>query len=974
MTVLVALVAIPSATAWYRAREIRRSTAQDFVFDLSLGEEGWRELPSARQEQEEEGVHGDDPRRRMIANRAQFGRWTNEARAQHMRIAEQEALRWQGRYTPVRPAPGVAPAPGDFGENWINLGPTDAAFQWNGSTYLEVDSGRITGIAVHPADLSTVYLSLSGGGVWKATDFGEVLDATWVDKGLSLGNQALGAIALDPSAPDTVYIGTGDPFDTEGGQVLKSTDGADSWGPAVTLAGTSPGGTAVGVRSIREILVDPNNGAQVLVGSDVGLFRSTNGGDSFSLVDLPNPGTGTLEAIWSVVHLGGTRFLVSGVQGCDASRLPPSPGGGVEEGGALAVGTCVGGNPGDVWLSTDGGISWTSRRAQGALPGPVRPGRMTLTAAPQADPATSTVYAMVASEDDSSQLGIWRSDDGGNTFVAASGSLSNETRDCNNPRVAGAQAWYNHAMAVDPGNPAHVLSGGMLCAVRTTSGKSGTPTWENVAHWLPTGGGGATGGVDLPYVHADWHKAVAVRVGGTLRVLAGTDGGIYFSDNLFGGLFSDVRWQGVNRGLATHLVYSIASGDPATGDALVAFGGLQDNGTRLRDTSVGNGSTFNQVIGGDGIGAAARRVKNGLTRYFASVNGSRNYCDPSDLASCDGGEWTATDPTRVNCPDNSDPFFIRYAALTTRPFERAVLSASNRTVLRAVEGPRGPVWETISACLSSPERTHIIREVDASAVYDGVYGAPLSGGRFAVTSDCVAGKTDCAWTVSSRVGLDLDGNGTLETSEKLLYSNAMDFPPGPTGKPLGDVYVAVSGAPVTEAEGTVPAALGHVFLTQDRGTTFQKLSGDLPNVPAHVVRYDPADKTNQTIYVGTDLGLYRTTNGGTNWALMGQGLPMVRVTDLFISQSGGMIRAATYGRGFWEIHPGATARVQAGDKDGDGNGQIDFFDLAAAASGLGQTPSSDTRPYYEWRLDSTSLGALDDGDLSAVISSLGNDS
>jgi len=590
------------------------------------------------------------------------------------------------------------------------------------------------------------------------------------------------------------------------------------------------------------------------------------------------------------------------------------------------------------------------------------------------------VYAMVADEIDENPLGIWRSTDGGSTFVQATGTLANPTGspDCRTVEVADQQAWYNHALAVDPEDPDNVISGGMLCSVRTTSGTAASPVWDNVSHWLPSGNGGSTGGVNLPYVHADWHKAVTVRVGGTVRVLAGTDGGIYFSDNLFSGSFADVQWRAANRGLATHLAYSVASGDTATGDAFVAFTGLQDNGTRFRDPEVGSGATFNQVIGGDGIGATSRRSRNGRSRYFASVNGNRQYCDSGDdIGLCNGGGWTATEPDLVNCPDNTDPFFIRYAPIQTLPHQRSVLSASNRTVLRAMEGAtptQGPVWQTISECLVSSERTHIIRDVDASAVHAGLYGTPLSGGRFAVSSDCLADRTDCTWTVSERVGLDLDSSGTLETSERLLFSNSIDFPPGDTGKPLGDVYVAVSGAPVTEAEGVVPPALGHVFITQDRGTTFQRLSGDLPNVPAHVIRYDPSDKTNQTLYVGTDLGLYRTTNGGTNWSRVGQGMPMVRVTDLYLSQSGGMLRASTYGRGLWELHPGATTRAAAGDLDSDGNGGIDFFDLAAAASRLGKTPTSSTEPYYEWRLDSTSLGALDDGDLSAVISSLGNDS
>ena len=61
--------------------------------------------------------------------------------------------------------------------------------------------------------------------------------------------------------------------------------------------------------------------------------------------------------------------------------------------------------------------------------------------------------------------------------------------------------------------------------------------------------------------------------------------------------------------------------------------------------------------------------------------------------------------------------------------------------------------------------------------------------------------------------------------------------------------------------------------------------------------------TNATLYVGTDLGIYRTKDGGNTWERFGRGMPMVKVTDLFIEPSGALMRAATFGRGLWEISP-----------------------------------------------------------------------
>jgi len=57
------------------------------------------------------------------------------------------------------------------------------------------------------------------------------------------------------------------------------------------------------------------------------------------------------------------------------------------------------------------------------------------------------------------------------------------------------------------------------------------------------------------------------------------------------------------------------------------------------------------------------------------------------------------------------------------------------------------------------------------------------------------------------------------------------------------------------------------------------------------------------LFAGTHLGVYRSTDGGVTWVRFGNGMPLVNVTGLYISPSGGLVRAATYGRGFWELTP-----------------------------------------------------------------------
>ncbi len=77
----------------------------------------------------------------------------------------------------------------------------------------------------------------------------------------------------------------------------------------------------------------------------------------------------------------------------------------------------------------------------------------------------------------------------------------------------------------------------------------------------------------------------------------------------------------------------------------------------------------------------------------------------------------------------------------------------------------------------------------------------------------------------------------------------------------------------------------------------------LPDVPISRIIVDPRDASGNTVYAATWIGVYRTTDGGANWSLFGAGLPRVEVSDLYIAPDGSFLRAATYGRGVWEVTP-----------------------------------------------------------------------
>ena len=166
--------------------------------------------------------------------------------------------------------------------------------------------------------------------------------------------------------------------------------------------------------------------------------------------------------------------------------------------------------------------------------------------------------------------------------------LNNPNSDQPNMNLIGGQAWYNQLILVDPSDATRntVYLGGILSTAKTTNGGA---NWTLLSNWLAQFG--------LPYVHAD-HHAAAIDAAG--RILFGTDGGLSVSAD--GG----TTWSSEkNRGLQTFLFYSIA-GTPVFPNGV--FGGSQDNGTRVRE---GISTSYNQMIGGDGLGAAWSQT-NGL--------------------------------------------------------------------------------------------------------------------------------------------------------------------------------------------------------------------------------------------------------------------------------------------------------------------------------------------------------------------------
>ena len=894
------------------------------------------------------------------------------------RIAAAESAKLQAKAFAEKPSvPATA---------WVSLGPTDAPEQFNYYRIDAVDSGRPNTILVDPRDANVVYVATSGGGVWKTYNFLAAGTPTWVATTDTLPNLAVGALAIDAAHPDTLYMGTGDFIDGAGNTMFKTTNGGGTWSAPVVLEGMYGSGVPAVVGSIRQIQV---SGDDVWVATDAGLFHSADAGASYALVDLPEASGVVAEAVWSIVPLGQGGWVASGVTACGVGM--PAPGVfGQSDPNPMS---CPLGTNAAFWRTVDG-TTWTQVTS---VPQTAGTNRTTLAVGPTPDPATTVVYAFVGDLYGSTTLGYWRSKDGGQTWSALAGTLANPTvsdGSCTDLDVGHDQTWYNQAIVVDPTNADHVLVGGNLCGVRTLNGTSDAPIWQNVSHWLPGAGYGETADGRLPYVHADWHTATSVVIGGVVQTFTGSDGGVFSSTNLFTAQQPEqVHWTHHNKGLATHLFYSVASGDPATGDPFTLFGGLQDNGTRFR-ASTASPSAFNQPIGGDGIGGTVHRGQDGTT-LWASVEYGWLYCKPAETdcsveqpeAQTDAESHWHGVPSPVGLEpeaiqrramarqsrfgEDSEPFFVHYANVETDHTGQSVLTHTDEQVFVSVPSGDGFTWQSISQDLTPSTNGAGISNVTASRSTPDLYGAAglVSAEPFYVTTH---GNAKVDWTVARPV---------LINGARLTGPSSIDFPPAlEAGQVPGQVFIGAFTGTLNNADRTPPPDdQGRLWKTTDGGQTWHSIVGAdpahrLPNVPVYVVKYDPIEAN--TIYAGTDLGVYITLDGGATWDRMGEGLPMVPVRDIYVAQNQDFIRVATYGRGLWEIYPSAGAsHGAAGDGDYDHNLQLDWIDLGAMAARQGVTPEQATPPFYSWILDMTGTAmpvqSIDAADLAAFLAKFG---
>ncbi|HET9263154.1 MAG TPA: hypothetical protein VFO14_08925 [Vicinamibacterales bacterium] len=726
---------------------------------------------------------------------------------------------------------------------WQYLGPTNI-------------SARATDIDVADRNgARRIYVGYATSGVWKTDDNG----ATWQAVFEHQASTSIGDVAVAPSNPDIVWIGTGEAnlfrASMAGVGIYKSIDG----GRTFAHSGLTD------THTIARIVVHPTNPDIVYVAATGhawtdnemrGVFKTTDGGKTWTKVFYRSPRTGAADLVMDPSD--PNTLYASMWQRIRRKWSDPRVEPGYSEGG--------------IWRTTDGGATWIE--ASEGLPAARFRGRTGIDVS-RSNP--SVLYAFVdnydegrpARENERDAYGrpivesrikaaeIYRTDDKGKTWRKASESNDFMTGH------SGTYGWVFGQIRVDPTNPDTIYSMGLGLHVSRDAGKTFTT---------------------LRGMHGD-HHGLWIDPKNPSILYNANDGGFYWSED--GGK----KWQFANTAAGAQF-YNVMLD---TSTSFWAYGSIQDHGSYRGRVDLAAGRDRIPAVewvsapGGEGSNQAID-PKNPEIVYSHGFYGNFTR---EDLSVSKEWRWGGQGrgrggrgprPGVTNIRPQAEGGELRaqwMAPVVVSPHDTSTIYTGYQYVFRSTN--RGDTWERISPDLTANNSDEMLLKSSNAIPYQtvtaleesprvkGLIYAGTDDGRLHVTRD--AGKQ---WT-------DLSPN----VPTRRWYSRIV-----PSQHDDGTLYVTQRGREDDD--------FGvYVYKSTDFGKTFVSLAANLPAGPVNVIREDPASAG--TLYLGTDFGAFISTDGGKTWQVLGGNLPSTQVSDLRYQARDNIIVISTYGRGMYAM-------------------------------------------------------------------------